>query len=66
MKNNSIIYKAIDPKDIKVMDGFNQRIDFGDIDELAAQIKEQGLLEAISVVPFKDDEGNEKYLLING
>lgn len=66
MKNNSIIYKAIDPKDIKVMDGFNQRIDFGDIDELAAQIKGQGLLEAISVVPFKDDEGNEKYLLING
>lgn len=66
IKTNSNIYKAIDPRDIKVMEGFNQRIDFGDIDELAAQIKEQGLLEAISVVPFKDEEGNERYLLING
>lgn len=66
MKQNSIIYKNINPSDIKVMDGFNQRIDFGDIDELAAQIKEQGLLEAISVVPFTDEEGHEKYLLING
>ena len=65
-KQNSIIYKAINPRDIKVMDGFNQRIDFGDIDELAAQIKEQGLLEAISVVPYKDENGEEKYLLING
>ena len=64
--NNSIVYKAIDPRDIKVMENFNQRIDFGDIDELAAQIKEQGLLEAISVVPFTDENGDEKYLLING
>lgn len=63
--NNSINYKAIDPRDIKVMEGFNQRIDFGDIDELAAQIKEQGLLEAISVVPYVED-GREKYLLVNG
>ena len=63
--NNSIIYKQINPADIKVMDGFNQRIDFGDIDELAAQIKEQGLLEAISVVPYVED-GKEKYLLVNG
>ena len=66
MKENSIIYKKIDPRDIKVIDGFNQRLDFGDIDELAAQIKEQGLLEAISVVPFKDEQDQEKYLLING
>lgn len=65
-KQNSITYKAINPLDIKVMPNFNQRIDFGDIDELAAQIKEQGLLEAISVVPFKDEDGKEKYLLING
>ena len=65
-KTNSLVYKAIDPRDIKVIDGFNQRIDFGDINELAAQIKEQGLLEAISVVPFKDEQGEEKYLLING
>ena len=66
MKENSIIYKKIDIRDVKVLDGFNQRLDFGDIDELAAQIKEQGLLEAISVVPFVDKEGQEKYVLING
>ena len=66
MKETSIIYKKIDPKDIQVISGFNQRLDFGDIDELAAQIKEQGLLEAISVVPYKDENGQEKYLLING
>ena len=65
-KINKITYRAIDPRDIKVMDGFNQRIDFGDIDELAAQIKEQGLLEPISVVPFEDENGDSKYLLING
>jgi ParB/RepB/Spo0J family partition protein len=64
--SNSIIYKEINPSDIKVMDGFNQRIDFGDIDELAAQIKEQGLLEAISVVPYLNENGEQKYLLVNG
>lgn len=66
MKTKSITYKEIDPTRIKIIDGFNQRIDFGDIDELAAQIKEQGLLEAISVVPFIDDDNKESYLLING
>jgi ParB/RepB/Spo0J family partition protein len=66
MKSKSITYKEINPQRIKIIDGFNQRIDFGDIDELAAQIKEQGLLEAISVVPFTDEDGQESYLLING
>ena len=68
-KTNSIIYKEIDPSEIKVMDGFNQRIDFGDIDELAAQIKEQGLLEAVSVIPLNENEiesDGKKYLLVNG
>lgn len=67
--SNSIIYKEINPSEIKVMDGFNQRIDFGDIDELAAQIKEQGLLEAVSVIPLDEKEIKEdgkKYLLVNG
>lgn len=65
MKENSIVYKAIDPSKITVSEGFNQRVDFGDIDELAAQIKEQGLLEAISVIPYIKD-GEERYLLVNG
>ena len=47
-KTHSNVFN-IDPRKIDIMQGFNQRIDFGDINELAAQIKEQGLLEAISV-----------------
>lgn len=65
MKENTIICKKIDPRDIIVPKGFNQRRDFGDIDELAAQINEQGLLQAISVLPVEKD-GTEKYVLIDG
>lgn len=56
----------IDPRAIVVVDGFNSRQDFGDIDELARQINEQGMLNPISVVPFKDENGNEKYRLVDG
>ena len=59
------IYK-IDPRNIVVKDGFNSREDFGDIDTLAKQIEENGILNPISVVPFKDESGNEKYRLIDG
>ena len=59
------IYK-IDPRNIVVEDGFNSREDFGDIDTLAKQIEENGILNPISVVPFKDENGNEKYRLIDG
>ena len=59
------IYK-IDPRNIVVEDGFNSREDFGDIDTLAKQIEENGVLNPISVVPFKDESGNEKYRLIDG
>ena len=59
------IYK-IDPRNIVVEDGFNSREDFGDIDTLAKQIEENGELNPISVVPFKDESGNEKYRLIDG
>ena len=59
------IYK-IDPRNIVVEDGFNSREDFGDIDILAKQIEENGVLNPISVVPFKDENGNEKYRLIDG
>ena len=59
------IYK-IDPRNIVVKDGFNSREDFGDIDTLAKQIEENGILNPISVVPFKDEDGNEKYRLIDG
>lgn len=59
-------YREIDPRDIIVAEGFNQRVDFGDIDELAAQIKEQGLLEPVSVVEAVDEAGKKQYILING
>lgn len=67
MKNLDVKVFNIDPRKIDVMEGFNKRVDFGDIDELAAQIKEQGLLEAITVVPYKKEGSDEeRYLLVNG
>jgi ParB family chromosome partitioning protein len=59
------IYK-IDPRNIVVTKDFNSRCNFGDLDELARQIKEQGVLNPISVQPFKDENGEEKYRLIDG
>jgi ParB family chromosome partitioning protein len=56
----------IDPRNIVVQDGFNSRFDFGDIDELAEQIREQGVLNPVTVIPFKDEDGNEKYKLVDG
>lgn len=67
MKNSKEQVYYIDPRKIDVMENFNKRVDFGDIDELAAQIKEQGLLEAITVIPYKKDENaEERYYLVNG
>jgi ParB family transcriptional regulator, chromosome partitioning protein len=56
----------IDPRAIVVVDGFNSRQDFGNIEELAKQIQEQGMLNPISVVPFKTEDGKEKYRLVDG
>lgn len=56
----------IDPRNIVVEDGFNSREDFGDLETLAKQIEENGILNPISVVPFKDENGDEKYRLIDG
>ena len=59
------IYK-IDPRNIVITDGFNSRCNFGDLDELARQILEQGVLNPITVQAFKDENGEEKYRLIDG
>lgn len=59
------IYK-INPLDIIVPQGFNSRVNYGDIDELAAQIKEVGVLNPMTVQVFIDENGNEKYILIDG
>ena len=55
----------IDPRNVVVMDGFNVRRDF-DLDELKEQIKAKGVLNPISVIKFKDEQGNEKYKLVDG
>lgn len=55
----------IDPRNIVVQDNFNCRVDF-DLDELKKSIKENGVKNPISVIPFKDDDGNEKYRLVDG
>lgn len=56
----------IDPRNIVVQEGFNSRVDFGDIDELASQIHEQGVLNPITVIPFTTEDGTEKYRLVDG
>ena len=55
----------IDPRNIVVEDGFNVRIDF-DLDELKEQIKANGVLNPITVIAFKDENGDEKYRLVDG
>jgi len=55
----------VDPRNIVVEDGFNVRIDF-DLEELKEQIKANGVLNPITVIAFKDADGNEKYRLVDG
>lgn len=59
----SDIYK-IDPRRIIVKDGFNSRQDFN-IDPLAEQIREKGVLNPISVQVVKKD-GEDYYQLVDG
>ena len=44
----------IDPRNIDIQDGFNVRREF-DLDELKEQIKAQGVLNPITVIPYKVD-----------
>lgn len=55
----------IDPKNIVVVEGFNSRIDF-DLQELKDSIRENGVKNPISVIPFTDEDGTEKYRLVDG
>ena len=56
---------SVDPRNVVVVENFNVRRDFA-LDELKEQIKAQGVLNPITVIPFKDDDGNEKYRLVDG
>lgn len=55
----------IDPRNIEIVDGFNVRRDF-DLEELKEQIKANGVLNPLTVIPFKDENGTEKYKLVDG
>ena len=66
-KTTKTDFYKIDPRSIVVSEGFNSRVDFGDIEELAESIKaSKGPIKAISVIPFKDENGEEKYRLVDG
>lgn len=68
-KNNENTVKTdlfkICPQDIVVETGFNSRIKF-ELGELKESIKANGVLNPISVIPFTDEDGKEKYRLIDG
>ena len=64
-KKKGDIYN-IDPRLIRVQKGFNSRVDFGDINELATQIKEAGVLNPLTVKPYTDENGVEVYRLVDG
>lgn len=55
----------VDPRNIVVVDGFNVRRDF-DLDELKEQIKAKGVLNPITVIAFRDNDGVERYKLVDG
>lgn len=59
------IYK-IDPRAIVVKEDFNSRQDYGDLEELAKQIEENGILNPITVIPFNDEDGEDRYRLVDG
>lgn len=55
----------VDPRNVVVVENFNVRRDF-EIEELKEQIKAKGVLNPITVIPFKDENGVEKYRLVDG
>ena len=55
----------IDPRNIVVVDGFNVRREF-DLDELKEQIKDKGVLNPVTVIPYRAEDGTERYKLVDG
>ena len=55
----------IDPRRIVVVENFNVRRDF-DLDELTEQIKAKGVLNPVTVLSFRGDDGVERYKLVDG
>ena len=63
-KKRGDIYN-IDPKAIVVTQGFNARRDF-DLEDLKTQILAEGVLNPITVIPYNDENGTERYRLVDG
>lgn len=55
----------IDPRNVDVVAGFNVRREFA-IEELKEQIKLNGVLNPITVIPTKAADGTERYRLVDG
>ena len=55
---------SVDPRNIQVAEGFNSRRDFGDIEELARQIDENGLKNPLHVQKVVGEE--DKFILVDG
>lgn len=55
----------IAPRNVDVVAGFNVRREFA-IDELKEQIKLNGVLNPITVIPTKAADGTERYRLVDG
>lgn len=56
---------AIDPRNIVVQEGFNSRVNFCE-EDLMPSIKEKGVLNPVTVIRIEDENGNEKYRLVDG
>ena len=54
----------VDPRNIIVVDGFNVRVDFGNLEELAQSIAKNGIINPLRVTRSK--ENNEQFELIDG
>lgn len=63
---NQNTVKNVTLSSIDVAPNYNARQDFGDLNELAEQIRENGLLEPITVIPYTNRSGEERHLLVNG
>lgn len=63
-KKRTDLFK-IDPRIIQEND-YNVRMNFGDIEALAKSIKENGLLNPITVQVVPTDDNTEKYVIVDG
>ena len=55
---------GIKPENIIIAEGFNKRKNFGDIEELALNIKENGQKQPLRV--YRSDEDSNKFVVIDG